>query len=137
MEEHIYTIYTHSHTLHRNTPLIHTYITSRTYYSTAVHPKFINDLPQEVISELLLYADDAKIYRTIRNDKDREMLQRDLHSMSIWSDVWLLSFHPDKLKKMTLSRNQYQIERRYHVGEDAVKKCQLRGRSWSLRRHRA
>ena len=49
------------------------------------------------------------------------MLQRDLHSMSIWSDVWLLSFHPDKLKKITMSRNEYQIERRYHVGEDAVK----------------
>ena len=66
---------------------------------------FINVHKQEVISELLLYADDAKIYRTIKNDKDREILQRDLRSMSIWSDVWLLSFHPHKLKKITLSRN--------------------------------
>ena len=30
----------------------------------------------------------------------------------------------DKLKKITLSRNEYQIERRYHVGEDAVKNVQ-------------
>ena len=82
---------------------------------------FINDLPQEVISELLLYADDAKIYREIKNDQDREQLQRDLHSMSIWSDVWLLSFHPDKLKKLTITRSEYVIERRYHVGDAPVK----------------
>ena len=82
---------------------------------------FINDLPQEVISELLLYADDAKIYRTITNEADREQLQKDLHSMSIWSDIWLLSFHPDKLKKLTISRREYQTERRYYVGADPVK----------------
>ena len=82
---------------------------------------FINDLPQEVISELLLYADDAKIYRKISSDSDREQLQKDLHTMSIWSDVWLLTFHPDKLKKITISRNEFQIERRYHVGGDPVK----------------
>ena len=82
---------------------------------------FINDLPEEVVSELLLYADDAKIYRVINGESDREILQRDLHAMSIWSDVWLLSFHPDKLKKLTISRNRYQVERRYWVGNDAVK----------------
>ena len=82
---------------------------------------FINDLPQEVISELLLYADDAKIYRIIRGETDRAILQQDLHAMSIWSDVWLLCFHPDKLKKLTISRNEFQVERRYYVGKDAVK----------------
>lgn len=85
---------------------------------------FINDLPEEVISELLLYADDAKIYRIIRDDKDRELLQNDLHAMSIWSDTWLLSFHPDKLKKLAISRNEYQVERRYFVGEHPVKSVQ-------------
>ena len=82
---------------------------------------FINDLPEEVLSELLLYADDAKIYRRIRNKADYELLQKDLHNMSLWSDKWLLRFHPDKLKKLTLSRNEYYTERRYFVGEDKVK----------------
>ena len=81
---------------------------------------FINDLPEAVVSELLLYADDSKIYRTIKNDADRDQLQKDLHSMSLWSDVWLLNFHPDKLKKISLSRNEFQVERRYHVGADPV-----------------
>ena len=87
---------------------------------------FINDLPQEVISELLLYADDAKIYRKIKNDQDREQLQKDLHSMSIWSDVWLLSFHPDKLKKLSITRNEFVIERRYHVGDAPLKSVETK-----------
>ena len=53
---------------------------------------FINDLAEAVVSELLLYADVSKIYRTIKND-----------SMSLWSDVWLLNFHPDKLKKKDIT----------------------------------
>lgn len=86
---------------------------------------FINDLPEEVISELLLYADDAKIYRTIKDDADREQLQRDLHAMSLWSDEWLLSFHPDKLKKLLISRKEFYTERRYHVGSDPVKNVEM------------
>ena len=86
---------------------------------------FINDLPEEVVSELLLYADDAKIFRIIRCDEDREQLQQDLHAMSIWSDIWLLSFHPDKLKKLTISRNEFYVERRYCVGEDVVKNVDM------------
>jgi hypothetical protein len=82
---------------------------------------FINDLPEEAISELLLYADDAKIFRVIRTEQDREILQKDLHSMSIWADKWLLNFHPDKLKKLCISRSEFQVERRYCVGGDLVK----------------
>ena len=45
--------------------------------------------------------------------------------MSLWSDTWLLSFHPDKLKKVTMSRNEFQVERRYCVGGDAVKNVDM------------
>ena len=86
---------------------------------------FINDLPEEVVSELLLYADDAKIYRSIDSKEDSNILQNDLHAMSIWSDEWLLSFHPDKLKKVTISRKDCCYERRYFVGEDLVKDVEV------------
>ena len=65
---------------------------------------YINDLPEKVLSELLLYADHAKIFREIKCPKDVEMLQKDLHRMSTWSDDWLLKFHPDKLKKLTITK---------------------------------
>ena len=41
--------------------------------------------------------------------------------MSIWADKWLLNFHPEKLKKLTISRSKYKAERRYFVGSDLVK----------------
>ena len=83
---------------------------------------YINDLPEEVLSELLLYADDAKIFREIKCPKDVEMLQNDLHEMSTWSENWLLKFHPDKLKKLTITNKKHVEERIYYVGEDIVKK---------------
>ena len=50
---------------------------------------FINDLPPDaVVSDLFLYADDAKIFRPIKNTQDVRILQGDLHEMSIWSDEW-------------------------------------------------
>lgn len=44
--------------------------------------------------------------------------------MSLWSDLWLLYFNPDKLKKGTISRKKFQLERRYHVGGSAVKNAE-------------
>ena len=82
---------------------------------------YINDLPEEVLSELFLYADDAKIFREIKCPKDIEMLQNDLHKMSTSSENWLLKFHPDKLKKLTITNKKHVEERIYYV-EDIVKK---------------
>jgi len=44
---------------------------------------FINDLPDEVVSRLLLYADDSKIYRVLKDMMDTALLQTDLHCMSL------------------------------------------------------
>ena len=55
---------------------------------------YINDLPRIVLSKLLLFADDSKIYRQIRNVMDQIDLQTDLHKMYLWSEKWLLKFHP-------------------------------------------
>ncbi|KAH3804134.1 hypothetical protein DPMN_132416 [Dreissena polymorpha] len=42
------------------------------------------------------------------------MLQQDIFSMSKWSDKWLLRFHPDKCKTMTIS-NKKLAERTYKL----------------------
>ena len=45
--------------------------------------------------------------------------------MSLCSDLWLLCFHPDELKKITISRNEFQVHRQYWVGEDMVKNVDM------------
>ncbi len=56
---------------------------------------FINDLPISVKSDVLLFADDTKIYRRVECDADIDVIQDDLDSLFEWSVEWMLHFHPD------------------------------------------
>ena len=42
---------------------------------------YINDIDGGVVSSVLKFADDAKIYRAVRSHEDIEQLQRDLSNM--------------------------------------------------------
>ena len=47
----------------------------------------VNDIPETVNSNVkMLFADDTKIYRTLKNKPDCEILQADLDSLSEWSN---------------------------------------------------
>ena len=79
---------------------------------------FINDLPECVSSDSLLFADDTKIFSEITCDHDSLQLQNDLNSLQSWSDIWLLNFHPDKCKVLTLggvSKSVNVIPRSYYL----------------------
>ncbi len=65
---------------------------------------FINDLPDSVTSQVFLFADDTKIFRTIKSDDDQATLQTDLNKLSEWSEKWLLKFHPGKCKHMHIGK---------------------------------
>ena len=51
---------------------------------------YINDLPEEVKSSALLFADDTKIYRLTKTMDDSILLQNDLDCLIEWSRRWLL-----------------------------------------------
>ena len=53
-------------------------------------------------TNLLLYADDVKLYREIKTDEDVETLQTDLDKLYDWTQYSLLKFHPDKCVVMRL-----------------------------------
>jgi len=66
---------------------------------------YINELPRIVKSTIYLFADDTKIYRSINNPEDTKILQEYLDKLQeLWSKTWLLKFHPDKCKRMTIGR---------------------------------
>ena len=44
-----------------------------------------------------------KNFREIREEKDEKMLQADLDNLQSWSDTWLLKFHPNKCKVMSVA----------------------------------
>ena len=59
---------------------------------------FINDLPDVVrTSNVLLYADDLKLFKVIKSFLDRLALQTDIDRILDWSIAWCLPLSFDKL----------------------------------------
>ena len=61
---------------------------------------FVNEIPSIVSSPVLLFADDTKIFRVIRNGEDYTALQSDLDLLQRWSQQWLLNFNISKCKHL-------------------------------------
>ena len=75
---------------------------------------YMNDLLNQLECPVLLFADDAKIYREIVSQESYEAMQRDLERLENWSNVWLLKFNPEKCTTMHLGhrnpRYVYQMD---------------------------
>ena len=63
---------------------------------------FIDDLPDDLVTRALLFADDTKNYNEIAVRADMEKLQADLVTLEEWSAKWLLLFHPGKCEVLTV-----------------------------------
>jgi hypothetical protein len=47
---------------------------------------FVNDMDLVVNSKILKFADDAKVYLQLKNEKSSRQLQHDLDALCAWSD---------------------------------------------------
>ena len=65
---------------------------------------YINDLPDTVSSNILLFADDTKIFQQVRSREDALSLQKDIDALNAWSEKWLLKFNTDKCHVLTLGK---------------------------------
>ena len=57
--------------------------------------------------QLLMFADDIKLYRSIRSVEDCFVLQNDINFMFDWSKHWLLSFNVSKCKVLHIGSTPY------------------------------
>jgi len=55
---------------------------------------FINDLDSALISSILKFADDTKLFGIVNTDVDRAVIQRCLSCLVEWSQKWLMPFNP-------------------------------------------
>ena len=67
---------------------------------------YINDLPQDLTSEVRLFADDTVLSREVRNDQDAKDLQTDLRKLERWSQTWQMNFHPRKCQVLHVSKSR-------------------------------
>ena len=59
-------------------------------------------------TKVRLFADDALIYRVIRNASDRLTLQKDLDNLEIWAKTWGMVFNAKKCYMMHIDRSTSQ-----------------------------
>ena len=57
---------------------------------------YINDLPDEVCSQVRLFADDTALYLTLESEDDNSTLQNDRNILSAWETKWDMGFNPSK-----------------------------------------
>ena len=55
---------------------------------------YINDLDDNITSNLLKFSDDTTVFKRVNNDGDKQHLQNDLDILMKWSEKWqvLLNF---------------------------------------------
>ena len=73
----------------------------------------VNELPSLVNSNMLMFADDAKLFRKIQDDTDVQNLQEDIDMLENWSREWLLKFNVAKCKTMHCGTSNTRHE--YHM----------------------
>ena len=75
---------------------------------------FVNDLPGVVQNSIQLFADDTKIYASVRNASGTQSLQCDIDALVRWSAQWQLPFNASKCKSMHIgpgnNRNVYSMD---------------------------
>ena len=84
---------------------------------------YINDLvPRIKYANVLLYADDVKIYSTINSVSDTQHLQSDIDALSQWSVENELSLNISKCSVISFYKNKYK----YHLLADYfINDCKL------------
>jgi len=63
----------------------------------------------------LKFADDTKLFGIVNNQDDSQILQHDLHKLTVWSHDWQTSFSVDKCKVMYVGR--MNIHSKYYMND--------------------
>ena len=81
---------------------------------------YINDLPRGLKTTAKMFADDTKLYTRSDIENGPDNLQSDLNALQLWSERWLLRFHPQKCAILKLGKsneNEYVMTQNQPNGD--------------------
>ena len=81
---------------------------------------YINDITDDIQSEIRLFADDSILYRQIRKPTDCSSLQRDIVMLYKWSLKWQMTFNSKKCHILSVSRKRQRPVLQYTLGQDLL-----------------
>ena len=83
---------------------------------------FVNDLPDWIQSKIKMFADDTKMWASIKIKEDSNILQKDQDSLTEWSKKWLLKFNAGKCKIMHIG---HSIPTEYYMEDDLGQRIKM------------
>ena len=86
---------------------------------------FMNDLPESIRTEMLMFADDVKLYGRVDSVTDVNFIQAQLDNLCEWSDRWMLKLNPDKCKVLTLTLRRNPVVGVYAIKGVALERVQV------------
>ena len=76
---------------------------------------YINDIADDITSNIRLFADDCVLNRTINNPTGNTALQEDLSKLEQWSNIWQMDFNVKKCAIMQCSTSARQLRFDYKM----------------------
>ncbi|KAI8479038.1 hypothetical protein Bbelb_432280 [Branchiostoma belcheri] len=67
---------------------------------------YINDLPDQLDSNVRLFADDCLLYVELSTQTDSQLHQKDLNTLEEWQSKWLMQFNPEKCYIMHITNKR-------------------------------
>lgn len=74
---------------------------------------YINDLPENIVSQVRLFADDTAVYITVNNSTKQHILQDDLNRLQKWEHTWDMEFNPSKCTVINITRSKHPHKTTY------------------------
>ena len=75
----------------------------------------INDLPENIQSQVRLFADDSAVYLAVGKQNNPQKLQDDLDQLQKWKKLWNVVFNPSKCVVMHITRARHPINSQYTI----------------------
>jgi len=81
---------------------------------------FINDLSNNILSTVRLYADDVILYASINSIEDCHKLQKDLATLEKWVNKWKMTFNVQKCEFIRITHKKRPIVYQYTLHNKVV-----------------
>ena len=81
---------------------------------------YINDITDNIQSNIRLFADDCIVYRTIRSQNDSCKLKNDISSLLRLAETWQMRFNSKKCHILSISRQRNKSSPVYYLGTDEL-----------------
>ena len=81
---------------------------------------YINDLPDNIQSQVRLFADGTAVYLTVSNMKYNLVLQSDFGSLRHWERTWDMEFNQGKCQVLHITRSKSPVKSRYFLHDQEL-----------------